>query len=65
MNDGGEPARSATQVLTININQNLHTPEFDAGQDPCSADISEDFEVGATIDSVLAVDLDRLVSFFL
>lgn len=61
--DGGSPARTSTTVLTININQNLYTPEFSTTGGPCGADISEDSQPGAVVTTVTATDRDVKVLF--
>jgi hypothetical protein len=59
--DGGNPQRTSTTVLTINVNQNLNTPEFDTTGGPCSREFSEDTAPGSFIASVTATDSDPKV----
>ncbi|KAH3862814.1 hypothetical protein DPMN_025789 [Dreissena polymorpha] len=48
-------------TLTINIQQNLHSPVFST--DACSANINEEFPVGTQlIDTVTATDSDSKVT---
>ena len=59
--DGGDPPRSATTVLTININYNLNSPIFDSISD-CSSELSENQNPAEVIGSVFATDSDTRVS---
>lgn len=63
MRDGGARPRTSTTVLTINIDQNLYTPEFSTTGGPCGADISEDSLSGAVVTTVTASDNDVKVLF--
>ena len=60
--DNGEPARSATVVVRINILRNFQAPVFEATN--YAATILETQAFGVSIVQVSATDGDRNVSFF-
>ena len=58
--DGGTPPKTATAVLTINIDYNLNSPVFHSSS-VCSGTISENQDPAEVFGSVLAEDADTKV----
>ena len=58
--DGGNPALSATALVTINVERNLFSPVF--AQDTYAATIFETQDLGSAILTVFATDADIRVS---
>lgn len=58
--DGGSPSRSATAIIKININRNLHVPTFNPSS--YSQKIYETELIGNVVVDVNAEDNDRVVS---
>ncbi|XP_074647695.1 protocadherin gamma-B4-like [Tubulanus polymorphus] len=63
--DGGSPAKTATQLLTININRNTNKPRFINPAGPTftdTANINENDPMTKQVYKVTATDADRFVS---
>ncbi|XP_036359005.1 uncharacterized protein LOC115211772 [Octopus sinensis] len=54
--DNGSPARSATTVITVNVNRNLNSPDWLSTS--FQINIGEDEEVGRSLLKVIATDKD-------